>query len=372
MSTYYTKETKINIINQYKKGIPISSITKNFGIPRSTAYHWLKHPPLSQKAVNAKTIRTLENKVKRLESIIQIIKNANCSPSAPLKERLIAVESLYGQYNVHMLCEALDISRGTFYNHIYRNKRDSAWYLKRREELREMIQQVFDENKQIYGAGKITAVLKERGYITSEKMVRYLMQEMGLVSIRQTSKSLYEKELRKCHNRLNHQFNPSAPNQVWVSDVTCFRFNDKNFYLCAVMDLFARTIISYKISFKNSTQLVKSTFQQAYEIRQSPKELMFHTDRGANYRSYTFCKYLDSLNIVRSFSRAHIPYDNSVMESFFSSLKREELYRTRYKSENEVRKAIDEYMTFYNTKRPHSNNQYKTPVAKEREYYSKT
>ena len=78
------------------------------------------------------------------------------------------------------------------------------------------IQQVFDESKQIYGAGKITAVLKERGCITSEKTVRFLMQEMGLISIRQISKSLYEKELRKCNNRLNQQFNPSAPNQVWV------------------------------------------------------------------------------------------------------------------------------------------------------------
>ena len=131
------------------------------------------------------------------------------------------------------------------------------------------------------------------------------------------------------------------------------------------MDLFARSIIAYKVSFKNSTQLVKSTFQQVYESRQSPNGLLFHTDRGANYRSYTFCNYLKSLNVKRSFSRAHIPYDNSVMESFFSSLKREELYRTKYRSENEVRTAIDEYMIFYNTKRPHSNNKYKPLTAKE-------
>lgn len=192
---------------------------------------------------------------------------------------------------------SMDVSRGTLYNYIFRNKRDNARYLKRRKELREMIQQVFDESKQIYGAGKITAALKESGYITSEKMVRYLMQEMELISIRHFSKSLYEKELRRCNNRLNQPFNPSGPNQVWVSDVTYFRFNNKNFYICAVMDLCARMIIAYRISFKNSTQLVKSIFRQAYETRQPPQNLIFHSDRGTNYRSYAFM--LNNHSLVR-------------------------------------------------------------------------
>ena len=368
----HTRETKSCIITRCTSGETVPAVSKSTGIPRSTIYHWIKNPPLSKKEETTKTIRILENKIKRLEGIIEILKKVNCTASAPLQERLYALESLQGQYGVHMLCEALDVSRGTFYNHIFRNKRDNVWYLKRREALREMIQQVFDESKQIYGAGKITAVLKERGYITSEKMVRYLMQEMGLISIRQVSKSLYEKELRKCNNRLNQQFNPSAPNQVWVSDVTYFRFNNKNYYICAVMDLYARTIIAYRISFKNSTQLVKSTFRQAYETRQPTQNLIFHSDRGTNYRSYSFCSYLKSLHVEQSFSRTHTPYDNSVIESFFSSMKREELYRTKYRSEYELRKAIDDYVTFYNTKRPHSKNQNKTPMAKEKEYYSQT
>ena len=73
------------------------------------------------------------------------------------------------------------------------------------------------------------------------------------------------------------------------------------------MDLFARTIIAYKISFKNSTQLVKSTFRKAYETRNPAQNLIFHTDRGTNYRSYTFCSYLKSLNVIQSFSRTHTP-----------------------------------------------------------------
>ncbi len=134
------------------------------------------------------------------------------------------------------------------------------------------------------------------------------------------------------------------------------------------MDLYARLVIGYKIGKKNSTQLVKSTFQQAYSNRQPHTDLIFHTDRGFNYTSKTMADYLKSLNITHSFSRPYVPYDNSVMESFFSSMKREELYRTKYKSEKEFRQAVDKYILFYNTKRPHKKLQYKTPEQKEHEY----
>jgi putative transposase len=82
--------------------------------------------------------------------------------------------------------------------------------------------------------------------------------------------------------------------------------------------------------------------------------------------------YIRSLNITQSFSRAYVPYDNSVMESFFSSMKREELYRTKYRSETDFRKSVDEYIIFYNTKRPHRKLQYKTPKQKEEEYALKS
>ena len=127
-------------------------------------------------------------------------------------------------------------------------------------------------------------------------------------------------------------------------------------------------VVGYKVGLKNSTQLIKSTFKVAHELRRPKKGLIFHTDRGSNYRSKSFGDYLKSLSVTQSFSRAHLPYDNSVVESFFSSLKREELYRTKYRSEKELRTAIDNYMLFYNEKRPHAKNGYKTPLRKETEY----
>ena len=197
------------------------------------------------------------------------------------------------------------------------------------------------------------------------------MRDMGLISIRQDAKSIYDKEQRKLKNRLNQQFNVSKPNEVWVSDVTYFRWNEKNIYICAIIDLYARRVVGHKIGVRISTQLVKSTYKLAFESRQPGKGLIFHTDRGSNYRSKMFCDYVQSMGVTQSFSRAHIPYDNSVMESFFSSLKREDLYRTKYRSEKELRTAIDNYMVFYNEKRPHDKNGYKTPEKKETEYHER-
>lgn len=306
-----------------------------------------------------------------MENIIQVLQSVSCTTNDPLEFKLEALEKLYGQYSVHVLCDALKVPRGTFYNYILRNKRDNTWYAKRQEELRSKIQQIYDDNHQIFGAAKITALLKEHGERVSVKMVRRLMQDMGLTSIRIGAKDLYDKEQCPYKNHLNQQFDTSRPNEVWVSDITYFRYNNKNYYICVVIDLYARAVVGYRVGIKNSTQLTKSTFKAAYENRKPNEPLLFHTDRGSNYRSKTFCSYLKSLNIKQSYSRAHIPYDNSVMESFFASLKREELYRTKYRSENEFKAAIDDYIIFYNERRPHAKNGYKTPRKKEEAFFNK-
>lgn len=363
------------IASHLADGQSIAQISMNTGVPRSTLYNWLqqhRQKEQSQKdhsqPVTLQNIHRLKAKIRRLEGIVSILKTVQCTVHAPLSDRLNAIEQLHGQYSIHMLCEAMGVSRGTFYNHIFRNKRDNTWYAKRREELRLQIQEIYDDSKQIFGAQKITAVLRNKGIKTSERLVRELMQDMGLASIRQSAKDLYDKETSRYKNHVNQQFDVKKPNQVWVSDVTQFRYNQKNYYICVIIDLFARKVVSYKISQRNSIQLVKLTFRQAYDLRTPDTSLIFHTDRGSNYRSNAFCDYLKKLGITQSFSRAHVPYDNSVMESFFASIKREELYRTKYRSEREFKEAVDSYIEFYNDKRPHAKLKYKTPNQKEVEY----
>ena len=108
-----------------------------------------------------------------------VMKKAGCSANDPLEVKLPALEALQGQYSVHMLCEALDVPRGTYYNYILRNKRTHTWYAKRREELRLEIQRIYDDSRQIFGAAKICAIMKESGIRVSREMVSELMRDMG-------------------------------------------------------------------------------------------------------------------------------------------------------------------------------------------------
>ena len=378
MNKRHSSEEKQNAIKRYinDKDPPLK-IIKDIGISKSTFYKWLSEYQIEQKQSDRKKLtlhnfKLLEARIARLDGIIEIIKKANVLPNSPLKDKLYAAESLSQNYSVHMVCEALDIPRGTYYNHIFRNKRDNTWYAKRRETLREQIQEIYDESNQIFGAAKITAVLHSRGIKTTTNMVNELMRDMGLVSIRQDAKKYHDDNVRQRKNYLNQEFNTTTPNQVWVSDVTFFKCNNKQYYICAIIDLYARKVVSYKIRKINSTQLVKTTLKVAYEERKPSTSLIFHTDRGANYISKSFNDYLKSLKITHSFSRPHVPYDNSVMESFFASLKREELYRKKYRSEKEFYKAVEDYIEFYNEPRPHAKLQYKTPNQKEREYKEKS
>lgn len=179
-----TDEEKEKIVARYQNGELGKILCAEFSISRSTLYRWAKvyctANPGQERTFTIREYDALKRKVEKQANIIAILKAVGCTVSSPLKERLMALESLYGQYDVHTLCEALDVSRGTFYNHILRNKRDNTWFEKRREEYRVIIQDVFDEYRQVFGAEKIRAILVQRGYQVSKEYVASLMREMGI------------------------------------------------------------------------------------------------------------------------------------------------------------------------------------------------
>lgn len=213
-------------IARYENGGSIRLICSEFNIPRSTLYRWCKTYKVDIIAngipFTAKEINQMRNRIAKLTNIIAILKTVNCTVSAPLRERLAALETLHGQYDVYTLCEALDVNRGTFYNHIRRNKRENAWFAKRREKYRQIVQEVFDEYHQVLGSEKIRAILVERGHQVSAKFIASIMQECGLYSIRTTAKSDHFRlnALESPKNRIRQNFTAHSPNQIWVSDVT--------------------------------------------------------------------------------------------------------------------------------------------------------
>lgn len=354
---HYSKERKQQVLARYASGQEqLKDILADEGIPKSTFTQWLREYDAITKdghyAFTPMNFRHLLKENQHLKDIISVLHESCCNPNAPLSERLDEAENLYTKYNIHLVCEALQIDRGTFYNHIKRNKRDQAWFFLRREQLMPIIEQVFNDSNQVYGYRKMTAVLRSQGYCVSKEFVRSMMAEMGLISIRQYSKYIYSKNIKQCTNYLKQCFDVEKPNQMWVSDVTYFRVKQASFYICAIMDLFSRKIVAYSVGESNTSYLVKRTIRKAYEERAPLDKLTFHNDRGTNYKSQTVRKYLSSLGITQSFSRPHTPHDNAVIESFFAQLKTEELYHWKNMSVRQMKTSLAEYIDRYNDTRP--------------------
>ena len=195
------------------------------------------------------------------------------------------------------------------------------------------------------------------------------MRDLGLSSIRMYSKHDYSTQKRK--NVVSRKFSAEIPDQIWVGDIAEFMVKGIYYYICVIIDLFSRKAVAFRVSSCCSTKLVTATFKSAFISRGKPKGLVFHSDQGTQYTSTAFRHLLASYGVTQSFSYPGRPRDNAVAESFFANLKREELYRHDYRSEREFREAVSEYMENYNEVRPHRNNNYRSPNAKEREYHAR-
>ena len=373
-------QMKDQLLQRKLDGESVASIAVDTGIPRSTVYSWIAAAREAREedtrkkgeklALDPRSYYKLKERIEKLEGMVAVLKVVFDVSSMPLDKRLKVLEDFYleEKYSVRLMCEVLDVPRGTFYNYINRGLKGNTQAARRREVMKKKIQDIYYDSNQIYGAAKIHAVLKDQGEAVTVAFVRELMREMDLQSIRIGSKKRHYDETRKCQNIVKRNFYAERPNQIWVSDVTYYRFKEQQYFICVIMDLYARRVIAYKVGYSNNTHLTKETFRMAYESRKPGPGLIFHTDQGGNYRSRSFSDYLSFREVTQSFSKPGVPYDNSVMETFFSSMKQEELYRYNYRSEREFRAAVDRYIDFYNTKRPHKTLHYKTPVQKEENY----
>ena len=377
MPKEYSTKFKTEVIKRYQNGESILALSQELCIAQSTIYHWRKEYysiKTANRTYTPKEFDALSRRLEKLEHEMEIIKQSGYIADVPLQKKLSVLESIYRQadntYSVHELCEALDIARGTFYNYIFRR----ADHSKREEaqvELMRLVQQVFDDSSQRFGAEKIRVTLTESGVCVSTKRIAAIMRELGLQSVRPDAKKQYKKQQQyKKQNLLERQFTAKHPNQIWVSDITYFKVNDYWVYLCVILDLFSRKIVGYRVSRNTSTNLVTSTFRTAFRERGNPSSLTFHSDRGKQYTSAAFTALLQKCGVKQSFSATARPHDNAVAETFFASFKKEEAYRREYTSEQGYRKSVEQYIQFYNELRPHRTLKYKTPTAFEKAYWA--
>lgn len=373
----YTQEFKESVVKYYERNHTIAETIKEFGISESSLFEWKKlydqaHNLVIDGSSKYKYFRQSQNHLQKTESMLEVIRKASCGMNATIDEKMAAIGELEGQYSVHVLCEALNLSRGTYYN---RKRRENlvTSYEKDDEIIKPIIRQIFYDSKKRFGRKPIQYKLSERGYCVSEKRVCRLMKEMGLEVEKPKYLAEHKKSVPRYYfkNHLKQEFEQDAPNKVWVSDITYVKVGEQYYYICVILDLFSRMALSYGISDVIDTTLTLKTFDVAFDKRDKPKSLLFHSDQGVQYTSYVFRKYLKDKKVKQSFSAPGKPYDNSVCESFFHTLKKEAVYHNLYDTPEDLIEVMEEYIHFYNEERPHRKLNMKTPLQFETEYHKR-
>lgn len=257
-----------------------------------------------------------------------------------------------------MMCKTLGVSKSGFYKWSKRQEREDSEKEQYRKEIKQKISKSFHESGRTYGSPRVHADLVEWGYTVSQKTVARLMKDMGL---RATPKQRYvvttdsNHELPIYSNLVDRQFFVEKPNQIWVADITYIWTLEGWVYLATIMDLFSRKIIGWSMSARMKKELPLRALNMALLTRKPTEGLIHHSDRGSQYCSNSYVQKLDENNVRISMSKKGDPYDNACIESFHATLKKDLIYRRRYKSRKEAIKSINYYLSsFYNERRKHS------------------
>jgi transposase InsO family protein len=267
---------------------------------------------------------------------------------------------------IRALCEALDVSSSGYYDWCHRQTHPGP-RAQENAALSQQIAQIHQDSRQTYGSLRIQVVLGRAGRAHGRNRIARLMRQQGLCGRAKgrfrvcTTNSHHDQPIAP--NRLADLPAPGAPNQIWVGDITYIATEEGWLYLAGILDAYSRRIVGWAMDQTIDTQLVLAAWDMARTHRRPPPALVFHSDRGCQYASADFRQALAQSQTLPSMSRTACCYDNAAMESFWSTLKHELVYRRRFKTRTEAAQAIFDFIeTFYNRRRLHSSLQYQSPV----------
>lgn len=268
------------------------------------------------------------------------------------------------------MCKVLGVSKSGYYTWL---KRPKSKQLKRKEKLIGQIKRVYLESRRNYGSPKITKQLNSEGVSVSQKTVSRIMQKEGIRSktVRKYKATTNSKHTLPIYpNLLDQQFKVERPGQAWVADITYIWTSEGWLYLATVMELFSRRIIGWAMGDRMTKELVLMALKRAIQTQAPTPGLIHHSDRGSQYASKEYQQILQNSRITTSMSRKGNCYDNACIESFHSVIKKELIFHEKYKTRDQAKKSIVEYIvSFYNYKRIHSFTNYMSPIAYEKQYY---
>ncbi|WP_374008231.1 IS3 family transposase [Delftia lacustris] len=368
----FSREFKLKAVKLVvERGVSVAQAAKDLDVHENVLRKWvreLRQEPQEafpgngkQKAQDAEIAR-LHKEVAKLKMERDILKKGRGLLREGVDVKFGFVAKHRGAWPVNLMCEALGVSRGGFY----------AWLTRPRsrrslsdEVLGAQVHQSFVRSDRTYGARRVWHDVLEQGQTCGLHRIERLMREQALRARPRRRGLPKDRGARGAvaDNVLDRQFQADGPNQKWVADFTYIWTAEGWLYVAAVLDLYSRRIVGWSMQESMTSQLVVDALMMAVWRRGRPVALLHHSDQGSQYTSEHFQRLLDEQGITCSMSRAGEVWDNSAMESFFSSLKTERTARKVYRTRGQARSDVFDYIEcFYNPTRRHSTLGYLSPV----------
>ncbi|WP_407216120.1 IS3 family transposase [Enterobacter hormaechei] len=373
----YPEEFKTEAVKQVvDRGYSVASVATRLDITTHSLYAWIKKygPDSSTNKEQSDAqaeIRRLQKELKRVTDERDILKKPRGVLRKAVRLRYAFIRDNSCCWPVRLLCRVLDVHPSGFYAwlqqpHSQRHQADLR--------LTGQIKQFWLESGCVYGYRKIHLDLRDSGQQCGVNRVWRLMKRVGIkaqVGYRSPRARKGEASIVS-PNRLQRQFNPDAPDERWVTDITYIRTHEGWLYLAVVVDLFSRKIIGWSMQSRMTKDIVLNALLMAVWRRNPEKQVLVHSDQGSQYTSHEWQSFLKSHGTEGSMSRRGNCHDNAVAESFFQLLKRERIKKKIYGTREEARSDIFDYIEmFYNSKRRHGSSEQMSPTEYENQYYQR-